>query len=44
MLRCLGGNSPYLSDLALREAAALARFVAEGPDAPVAAAMAAWRR
>ena len=39
MLRCLGGNSPYLSDLALRESAALARFVAEGPDVTVAATM-----
>ena len=39
MLRCLGGNSPFLSDLALREAGALARFLAEGPDATVAAAM-----
>jgi [glutamine synthetase] adenylyltransferase / [glutamine synthetase]-adenylyl-L-tyrosine phosphorylase len=40
MLRCLGGNSPYLSDLAIREAAALRRLVLEGPDAVVAAAMA----
>ena len=41
MLRCLGGNSPYLSDLALRESGALARYVAEGPDATVTAAMTA---
>ena len=41
MLRCLGGNSPYLADLALREPAAVARFVAEGPDAAVQAAFAA---
>jgi glutamate-ammonia-ligase adenylyltransferase len=41
MLRCLGGDSPYLSDLALREAGALARFLAEGPDATVAATMTA---
>jgi glutamate-ammonia-ligase adenylyltransferase len=41
MLRCLGGNSPYLSDLALRESGSVARFVAEGPDATVIAAMAA---
>jgi [glutamine synthetase] adenylyltransferase / [glutamine synthetase]-adenylyl-L-tyrosine phosphorylase len=40
MLRCLGGNSPYLSDLAVREAAALRRLAAEGPDAVVEAAMA----
>ena len=39
MLGALGGNSPYLSDLALREAATLARFVAKGPDAVAAAAM-----
>src|SRR5437762_6293688 len=39
MLRCIGGNSPYLSDLAQKEAATLARFVAEGPDATIAAAM-----
>ena len=44
MLRGLGGNSPYLSDLALRESPCVARFVAEGPDATVAAAMAAWLR
>jgi glutamate-ammonia-ligase adenylyltransferase len=41
MLRCLGGNSPYLSDLALREPGAVARFLAEGPDATVTAAMTA---
>jgi len=40
MLRCLGGNSPYLSDLALREAGAVARFLAGGPDRTVTAAMA----
>jgi glutamate-ammonia-ligase adenylyltransferase len=39
MLRCLGGNSPYLSDLALREAGTVARFVANGPDTAVAAAI-----
>jgi glutamate-ammonia-ligase adenylyltransferase len=33
LLRCLGGNSPYLSDLALREAAALRAFCAQGPAA-----------
>ncbi len=41
MLRCLGGNSPFLSDLALREAVAVARFLADGPDATVTAAMTA---
>ncbi|HEX3993088.1 MAG TPA: hypothetical protein VHX39_18100, partial [Acetobacteraceae bacterium] len=40
LLRCLGGNSPYLSDLALREAGAVARFLVDGPDATLAAAMA----
>ena len=40
MLRCIGGNSPYLSDLAIRESAALRAFAATGPDAVVAAAMA----
>lgn len=40
LLRCLGGNSPYLGDLVLRETAALRAFVTEGPDAVVAAAMA----
>jgi glutamate-ammonia-ligase adenylyltransferase len=40
MLRCLGGNAPYLADLALREAASLRRLVRDGPDAVVAAAMA----
>src|SRR5258708_30374365 len=41
MLRCLGGNSPYLSDLALRESGALARFIAEGPATTVTTAMTA---
>jgi glutamate-ammonia-ligase adenylyltransferase len=40
MLRCLGGNSPYLSDLVVREMAGLRRLVAEGPDALVATALA----
>ena len=39
MLRGIGGNSPYLSDLALREAGAVLRLRAEGADATVAAAM-----
>jgi glutamate-ammonia-ligase adenylyltransferase len=41
MLRCLGGNSPFLGDLALRESGALARFLADGPDATVTTAMTA---
>ena len=41
MLRCIGGNSPFLSDLALREPATVTRFNADGPDETVAAAMAA---
>jgi [glutamine synthetase] adenylyltransferase / [glutamine synthetase]-adenylyl-L-tyrosine phosphorylase len=32
MLRCLGGNSPYLAALALREPDAIARLVSGGPD------------
>ena len=41
LLRCLGGNSPYLSDLASRETAAIGRLAADGPDAVVRDAMAA---
>ena len=40
MLAALGGNSPYLSDLAVREAAALRLIVRAGPDQAVAEAMA----
>jgi len=40
LLHCIGGNSPYLSDLAVREAAALRSFATNGPDQVVAAAMA----
>ncbi|HXT81089.1 MAG TPA: bifunctional [glutamine synthetase] adenylyltransferase/[glutamine synthetase]-adenylyl-L-tyrosine phosphorylase, partial [Acetobacteraceae bacterium] len=40
MLRCLGGNSPYLSDLTVQESAALYRLMDEGPDAVRDAAMA----
>ena len=36
----LGGNSPFLADLAVREAASLRALIAAGPDAVVAAAMA----
>ncbi len=39
MLRALGGNSPFLSDLAVRESATVRRLFREGPDAPVAAAL-----
>jgi glutamate-ammonia-ligase adenylyltransferase len=41
MLRCLGGNSPFLADLALREAASLAELMQSGPDESVRQAMAA---
>ncbi len=41
MLRCLGGNSPFLSDLALRESATVIRFVTNGPDNTVEDAMTA---
>jgi [glutamine synthetase] adenylyltransferase / [glutamine synthetase]-adenylyl-L-tyrosine phosphorylase len=44
MLRCLGGNSPYLSDLAVREADTLKRFVADGPEPTVGGAMAVLAR
>ena len=40
LLRALGGNSPFLADLAVREAASLRALVASGPDAVVATAMA----
>jgi glutamate-ammonia-ligase adenylyltransferase len=33
LLECLGGNSPYLAELALRETEALLAIVAAGPDA-----------
>ncbi len=39
MLRALGGNSPFLSDLAVRESATLRRLWRDGPDAVVAAAL-----
>lgn len=44
MLRAIGGNSPYLCDLALREAASVTRFAAEGADAAAGVAMAALAR
>ena len=40
MLCALGGNAPYLGDLALREAAVLRSLGRDGPDAVVARAMA----
>jgi len=40
LLAALGGNSPYLSDLALREAATLRLLAESGPDAALAAALA----
>ncbi len=40
MLRCLGGNAPYLADLAIREAGVLRALAQSGPDAVVDAAMA----
>lgn len=39
MLRALGGNSPYLSDLALRESATLLRLSRHGPDIVAEAAV-----
>jgi glutamate-ammonia-ligase adenylyltransferase len=44
VLRCLGGNSPYLSDLVLREPGVLMKCLAEGPNATAAAAMKALAR
>ncbi len=44
MLMGVGGNSPYLAELALREPAALERFVTAGPDAALAAVIAALGR
>ena len=35
-LECLGGNSPYLGDLVLREPEVLRRFLNEGADSVVA--------
>ena len=40
LLAALGGNSPFLADLAIREAAALRALVAEGPDAVARRALA----
>ena len=40
LLECLGGNSPYLADLAIREAASLRDILTQGPDAVARAALA----
>ena len=40
MLRGIGGNSPYLSDLTVREPAVVMRFATLGPDAALGTAMA----
>ncbi len=39
MLRALGGNSPFLADLAVRESQAVLRLCRDGPGAVVAAAL-----
>ena len=39
MLQALGGNSPFLADLAVREAATVLRLTRTGPDAIIAAAL-----
>jgi glutamate-ammonia-ligase adenylyltransferase len=39
LLRSLGGNSPFLADLAVREAASLRSIVATGPDGVVTTAL-----
>jgi glutamate-ammonia-ligase adenylyltransferase len=44
LLRSLGGNSPFLAELALREAASLRALVRFGPDIVAARAMAALQR
>ena len=41
MLAAIGGGSPFLSDLAVREHEAVMQVATEGPDATLAAAMAA---
>ncbi|MBV8094866.1 MAG: bifunctional [glutamine synthetase] adenylyltransferase/[glutamine synthetase]-adenylyl-L-tyrosine phosphorylase [Acetobacteraceae bacterium] len=40
LLRAIGGNSPFLSDLAVRDSAVLCAFAAQGPDAVLAEAVA----
>jgi glutamate-ammonia-ligase adenylyltransferase len=41
MLAAIGGGSPFLSDLAIREHAVVEAFVGDGPDRTLAASMAA---
>ena len=41
LLRCLGGNAPFLAELALREAETLRVLARDGPDAAVAPVLAA---
>src|ERR1700727_554124 len=36
MLRCLGGNSPYLAALAVREPGTIHRLATQGPEAALA--------
>ena len=36
MLRCLGGNSPYLAELTIREHATVLQVAADGPEAAFA--------
>ncbi len=43
LLTSLGGNAPYLADLALRDSADLLACMAQGPDAHVASLLAALR-
>ncbi len=43
LLRALGGNSPFLSDLAVREAVTLAELVSVGPDPVLARTLARLR-
>ena len=43
MLRCLGGNSPYLAGLAVREADSVRRLSTEGPEAALARSMSCLR-
>ncbi|MBE9606729.1 bifunctional [glutamine synthetase] adenylyltransferase/[glutamine synthetase]-adenylyl-L-tyrosine phosphorylase [Acetobacteraceae bacterium H6797] len=44
LLRALGGHSPYLADLALRESQMLARMLERGPDAAFATVLAPLAR
>ncbi len=44
LLRALGGNSPFLSDLAVREASAVSELILAGPDPVLARALDELRR